>query len=153
MNSSAGEEILSAAEVPKINQVTVTTVTTTNTTNTQTVAGIGTNYTPSFTTYTPQLTLSNYSNLTFRKELERQCHMQMLILLFVAFAVGCLLIISVRAINKYWCPSRRRRVFWSIPETRSNRSDHYVTSIVGGITPPRIVQQNPVPVQQEEIQV
>ena len=37
MNSSAGEETLSAAEVPRINQVTVTTVTTTSTTNTQTV--------------------------------------------------------------------------------------------------------------------
>ena len=39
MNLSAGEEILSAAEVPETNQVTVTTVTTTSTTNTQTVAG------------------------------------------------------------------------------------------------------------------
>ena len=37
MNSSAGEEILSAAEVPKTNQVTTVT-TTTSTTNTQTVA-------------------------------------------------------------------------------------------------------------------
>ena len=36
MNSSASEEILSAAEVPKTNQVTVATVTTTNTTITQT---------------------------------------------------------------------------------------------------------------------
>ena len=78
--------------------------------------------------------------------------MQLLILLFVAFAVGCLLIISVRAINKYWC-SLRRRVFRSIPERRSNRSDHYVTSIIGGKAPPRIFQQRPVPVQQEEIQV
>ena len=41
MNSSPGEEILSAAEVPKTNQVTVATVTTTSTTNTQTVAGAG----------------------------------------------------------------------------------------------------------------
>ena len=79
--------------------------------------------------------------------------MQMLILLFVAFAVGCLLVISVRAINKYWCSPRRRRVFRPIPEGRSNRSDHYVTSIIGEIAPPRIVQQHPVPVQQEEIQV
>ena len=39
MNPSADEETLSAAEVPKINQVTVATVTTTSTTNTQTVAG------------------------------------------------------------------------------------------------------------------
>ena len=37
MNLSAGEETLSAAEVPKTNQVTVTTVTTTSTINTQTV--------------------------------------------------------------------------------------------------------------------
>ena len=98
------------------------------------------------------LTCRPRDNLTFRKELERQCHMQMLILLFVAFAVGCLLIISVRAINEYWC-SLRRRVFRPIPERRSNRSDHYLTSIIGGIAPPRIVQQRPVPIQQEEIQV
>ena len=39
MNSSAGEEILSAAEVSETNQVTVATVTITSTTNTQTVAG------------------------------------------------------------------------------------------------------------------
>ena len=39
MNPSAGEETLSAAEEPEINQVTVATVTTTSTTNTQTVAG------------------------------------------------------------------------------------------------------------------
>ena len=99
------------------------------------------------------LTCRPRDNLTFRRELERQCHMQMLILLFVAFAVGCLLVITVRAVNKYWCSSRRRRVFRPIPERRSNRSDHYVTSIIGGIAPPRIVQQHPVSVQQEEIQV
>ena len=99
------------------------------------------------------LTCRPRDNLTFRKELERQCHMQMLILLFVAFAVGCLVIISVTAINKYFCSLRRRRVFRPIHERRSNRSDHYVTSIIGGIAPPRTVQQPPVPVQQEEIQV
>ena len=60
---------------------------------------------------------------------------------------------SVRAVNRYWCSSRRRRVFRPIPERRSNRSDHYVTSIIGGITPPRIAQQCPIPVQQEEIQI
>ena len=85
------------------------------------------------------LTCRPRDNLTFRKELERQCHMQMLILLFVAVAVGCLLVLTVRAINKYWCSLRRRRVFRPIPERRSNRSDHYVTSIIGGIAPPRIV--------------
>ena len=76
------------------------------------------------------LTCRPRDNLTFRKELEKQCHMQMLILLFVALAVGCLLVISVRAINKYWCSLRKRRVFRPIPERRSNRSDHYVTSII-----------------------
>ena len=97
------------------------------------------------------LTCRPRDNLTFKKELERQCHMQMLILLIVAFAVGCLLMITVRAINKYWCSSRRRRVFRPIPERRSNRSDHYVTSIIGSMTPPRIAQQCPIPFQQEEI--
>ena len=99
------------------------------------------------------LTCRPRDNLTFRRELERQWHIQMLILLFVAFAVGCLLVLTVRAVNKYWCSSRRRRVYRPIPERRSNRSNHYVTSIIGGIAPPRIVQQRPVSVQQEEIQV
>ena len=61
MNSSAGEEILSAAEVPKTNQVTVTTVTTTSTTNTQTVAGTRACHIPLFTSYAPQQALLNYS--------------------------------------------------------------------------------------------
>ena len=58
MHSSAGEEILSAAEVPETNQVTVATVTTTSTTNTQTVAGARA---PLFTSYAPQQALPNYS--------------------------------------------------------------------------------------------
>ena len=60
MNPSAGEETLSAAEVPEINQVTVATVTTTSTTNTQTVAGAGACYIPLFTGYAhnkPYLTI------------------------------------------------------------------------------------------------
>ena len=61
MNPSAGEENLSAAEVPKINQVTVTTVTTTSTTNTQSVAGTGAYYTPLLTGCAPQQALPNYS--------------------------------------------------------------------------------------------
>ena len=93
------------------------------------------------------LTCRPRDNITFKKELERQCHVQMLILLVVAFTVGCLLAISVRAINKYWCSLRRRRVSRPIPERRSNRSDHYVTSIIGGIAPPRVVQQRPLPLQ------
>ena len=61
MNSSAGEEILSAAEVSETNQVTVTTVTTTSTTNTQTVAGTRAYHIPLFTSYAPQQALLNYS--------------------------------------------------------------------------------------------
>ena len=99
------------------------------------------------------LTCRPRDNLTFRKELERQCHLHMLILLVAAFTVGCLLVITVRAINKYWCSLRRRRVSRSISQQWSNRSDHYVTSIIGGITPPRTVQTHSVPLQQEEIQV
>ena len=61
MNSSAGEEILSAAGVPETNQVTVTTATTTSITNTQTVAGARAGYIPLFTNYIPQQALPNYS--------------------------------------------------------------------------------------------
>ena len=61
MNSSAGEEILSAAEVPETKQVTVATVTTTSSTNTQSVAGTRAYYTPLFTSYAPQQALPNYS--------------------------------------------------------------------------------------------
>ena len=43
------------------------------------------------------LTCRPRDNLTFRKELERQCHIHMLILLVAAFTVGCLLMITVRA--------------------------------------------------------
>ena len=61
MNPSAGEEVLSAAEVPKTNQVTVVTVTTTSTTNTQTVAGTRAGCIPLITNYIPQQALPNYS--------------------------------------------------------------------------------------------
>ena len=99
------------------------------------------------------LTCRPRDNLTLRKELENQCYLQMVLMLAIAIVIGCLLVLAVRAVNKYWCPSRRRRVFRPIPERRSNRSDHYVTSIIGGLTPPRFTHQCPNPVQQEEIQV
>ena len=44
---------------------------------------------------TRNLTCRPWDNLTFRKELERQCHVQMLILLVVAFTTGCLLVVTV----------------------------------------------------------
>ena len=56
------------------------------------------------------LTCRPRDNLTFKKELERQCHVQMLILLVAAFIVGCLLMITIRTINKYWCALGRRRI-------------------------------------------
>ena len=54
------------------------------------------------------LTCRPRDNLTFRKELERQCHIHMLILLVAAFTVGCLLMITIRAINKYWCFPKKK---------------------------------------------
>ena len=99
---------------------------------------------------TLNLTCRPWDNLTFRKELERQCHVQMLILLVVAFTTGCLLVATVRIINKYWCNSRRR-ARQSVHRRRASRSDHYITSIMGGVTPPRVLPQSEMPVQQEEI--
>ena len=99
---------------------------------------------------TRNLTCRSWDNLTLRKELERQCHVQMLILLVVAFITGCLLVATVRIINKYWCNSRRR-AHQSASCRRTNRSDHYVTLIMGGITPPRVLPQGEMPVQLEEI--
>ena len=59
MNSSAGEEIQSPAEVPETNEVTVTTVITTSTTNTQSVASAGT-FIPLLTNYVPLQTFPGY---------------------------------------------------------------------------------------------
>ena len=99
---------------------------------------------------TRNLTCRPRGNLMLRKELERQCHVQMLILLVVAFTTGCLLVTTVRIVNKYWCNSRRR-ARQSASRRRMNRSDHYITSIVGGMTPPRVLPQGAMPIQQEEI--
>ena len=97
---------------------------------------------------TRNLTCRPWDNLTFRKELERQCHVQMLILLVVAFSTGCLLIATIRIINKYWCNSRRRAC-QTAHRRRVNRSDHYVTSIMGRVAPPRVLPQGDMPVQEE----
>ena len=99
---------------------------------------------------TRNLTCRPWDNLTLRKELQRECHTQMVILLFVAFATGCLLVATVRIINKYWCNSRRR-ILQFASSGRTNRSDHYITSIMGGMTPPRVLPQGAMPIQQEEI--
>ena len=99
---------------------------------------------------TLNLTCRPWDNLTLRKELERQCHIQLIILLVIAFATGCLLIATIRIINKYWCRLRRRSRY-SVSQRRSNRSDHFVTSIMGGIAPPRVLPQGEIPAYQEEI--
>ena len=95
------------------------------------------------------LTCRPRDNLTFKKELERQCHVQMLILLVAAFIVGCLLMISVRAINKYWCPLRRRRVFRPIYKARHAHKRLYTVlpkyskiQVLPGITSCRLVKYN-----------
>ena len=96
------------------------------------------------------LTCRPGDNLTLKQELESKCRIYMLVLLAIAIVVGCLLVITARSINRYWCPPRRRvrRTNFS---RRLNRSDHYVTSIFGGIAPPRTVSQGEIPVQQELI--
>ena len=99
---------------------------------------------------TLNLTCRPWDNLTLRKEIEKQCHVQMLILLVVAFSTGCLLVATIRIINKYWCKSRRR-AHQAAHRRRVNRSDHYVTSIMGRDTPPRVLPPGEVPVHQEEI--
>ena len=100
---------------------------------------------------TLNLTCRPWDNLTLRKELERQCHVQLLILLVVAFSTGCLLVATIRIINKYWCKLRRRRAHYSTSQRRTNRSDHFVTSIMGGVTPPRVLLRGEMPAYQEEI--
>ena len=100
---------------------------------------------------TLNLTCRPWDNLTLRKELERQCHIQLLVLLVIAFATGCLLIATIRIINKYWCRLRRRRARYSVSQRRTNRSDHFVTSIMGGVAPPRALPQGEMPAYQEEI--
>ena len=99
---------------------------------------------------TLNLTCRPWDNLTLRKELERQCHMQLIILLVVAFSTGCLLVVTIRIINKYWC-NLRRRARQTAHRRRVNRSDHYVTSIMGGVTPPRVLPQGEMPAYQKEI--
>ena len=96
------------------------------------------------------LTCRPGDNLTFKQELERKCRIYMFVLLALAIVVGCLLVVTVRSVDKYWCPPRRR-VHRPTSQRRLNRSDHYVTSIFGGIAPPRTVSQGEIPVQQEQI--
>ena len=99
---------------------------------------------------TLNLTCRPLDNLTLRKEIEKQCHIKLVIFLTVAFLTGCLLVTTLRTINKYWCRVRRRARY-SVSRGRTNRSDHFVTSVVGGISPPRALPQGKMPAYQEEI--
>ena len=99
---------------------------------------------------TLNLTCRPWDNLTLREELERQCHIKLIIFLVVAFLTGCLLVTTLRIVNKYWCRARRRTRY-SVSRGRTNRSDHFVTSVVGGVSPPRALPQGEMPAHQEEI--
>ena len=57
------------------------------------------------------LTCRPRDNLTFRKELERQCHVHILILLVAAFIVGCLIMISVRAYKQILVSFKKKKSF------------------------------------------
>ena len=91
------------------------------------------------------LTCRPEDNLTFRKQIEYECRVHMIILVVVAIVTGCLLVITVRVVDRYWCnPPRgthRRNA-----QRRPSQSDHFVTSMVGGIVSTRthIQGQNPV---------
>ena len=99
---------------------------------------------------TLNLTCRPWDNLTLREELERQCHIKLIIFLVVAFLTGCLLVTTLRIVDKYWCRARRRARY-SVSRGRTNRSDYFVTSVVGGVSPPRALPQGEIPAYQEEI--
>ena len=82
------------------------------------------------------LTCRPEDNLTIREQIERECRMQMVIMVVVALVTGCLLVITVRVINKYWCksPNTAHRRF---AQRRPPQSDHYVASMIGGVVSTR----------------
>ena len=91
------------------------------------------------------LTCRPRDNLTLRKQIEDECKIQMIILVVVALVTGCLLVITVRAIDRYWCnpPDNTHR---RNAQRRPSRSDQFVTSMVGGIVSTRTHAQSQNPV-------
>ena len=82
------------------------------------------------------LTCRPGDNLTLRKQIEDECKIQIFILVIVALVTGCLLVVTVRVVDKYWCITPRyahRRN----AQRRLSQSDHFVTSMVGGIVSTR----------------
>ena len=69
----------------------------------------------------------------------------MIILVVVALVTGCLLVITVRIIDRHWC-NPPNNTHQRIAQRRQSQSDHFVTSMVGGIVSTRahIQGQNPV---------
>ena len=77
------------------------------------------------------LTCHPEDNITLRNQIEHECRVYMVILIGVALVTGCLLVVTVRIVNKYWYSSpitAHRR----IAQRRPSLSDHYVTSMIGG---------------------
>ena len=82
------------------------------------------------------LTCRPEDNLTLKEQIEYQCRIQMIILIVVALVTGCILVITVRVINRYWCSSPRN-THRRNAQRRPSHSDHFVTSMVGGIVSTR----------------
>ena len=78
------------------------------------------------------LTCRPGDNLSLRKQIERECRIQMIILVVVAFITGCILVITVRVVDRYWC-NPPRNTHRRVAQRRLSQSDHFVTSMVGGI--------------------
>ena len=91
------------------------------------------------------LTCRPGDNLTLRKQIEYECKIHMIILVVVALVTGCLLVITVRIIDRHWC-NPPRNTHQRIAQRRLSQSDHYITSMVGGVVSTRthIQGQNPV---------
>ena len=82
------------------------------------------------------LTCRPRDNLTLRKEIEYECRIHMIILVAVALVTGCLLVITVRVIDRHWC-NPPRNTHLRNAQRRPSQSDHFITSMVGGIVSTR----------------
>ena len=82
------------------------------------------------------LTCRPEDNLSLRKQIEYECRIRIIIVVMVAIATGCLLVITIRVVDRYWCkpPGNTHR---RIAQRRLSQSDHFVTSMVGGIVSTR----------------
>ena len=86
------------------------------------------------------LTCRPEDNLSLRKQIEYECRIQIIILVMVAIVTGCLLVVTVRVVDRYWCKPPRN-THRRIAQRRPSQSDHFVTSMAGGIVSTRTHMQ------------